>query len=321
MIDLTIGIPCFNEAATIGKVVEDFGAAFPEARLLVIDNASTDATAQVAREHGAEVIAEPLRGKGNAVQRLFREAGSDLLLMVDGDDTYPAEEAHKLLAKLREAGGDTVVGCRVSPDGAAFKNTHQRANRLLTALIRMVFGVTSDDLFSGYRLFTRRFYRNVPLIATGFEVEAELAMQTIDKRFVERNVNVTYRSRPANSLSKLQTVPDGTRVIWTLLMIIKDCKPLPFFSFVAAVFLMGCLLAGAFPIHDYLAYRYVYRIPLAILAVGLGLASGMSFCCGLLLETVVRHRKEEFFLRMRNLEHRVDASTGKDRKLAADYAD
>ena len=320
MIDLTIGIPCFNEAATIGKVVEDFGAAFPEARLLVIDNASTDATAQVAREHGAEVIAEPLRGKGNAVQRLFREAVSEYLLMVDGDDTYPAEEAHKLLAKLREAGGDTVVGCRVSPDGTAFNRTHQRANRLLTGLIRLVFGVTSGDLFSGYRLFTRRFYRNVPLIASGFEVEAELAMQTIDKRFVERNVDVAYRARPADSVSKLQTLPDGTRVVWTLLLIIKDCKPLPFFSFLGVVLLGGCLLAGAFPIHDYLAYRYVFHIPLAILAVGLGLMSGMSFCCGLLLETVVRHRKEEFFLRMRNLEAAREAA-GKGRKLSTDDAD
>ena len=147
MIDLTIGIPCYNEEATIGKVVEDFGRAFPEARLLVIDNSSTDSTAQVAREHGAEVIAEPLRGKGNAVQRLFRESVSDYLLMVDGDDTYPAEEAHKLLAKLREAGGDTVVGCRVSPSGAAFNSIHQWANRCLSWLIHVLFGSRAGICF------------------------------------------------------------------------------------------------------------------------------------------------------------------------------
>ena len=302
MIDLTIGIPCYNEAATIAKVVEDFGAAFPQARLLVIDNASTDATAQVAREHGAEVIAEPLKGKGNAVQRLFHEAVSEYLIIVDGDDTYPAEEAHKLLAKLREEGGDTVVGCRVSPDGTAFKSTHQWANHLLSRMIYALFGVACGDLFSGYRLFTRRFYRNVPLIATGFEVEAELAMQTIDKRFVQRNVDVAYRNRPADSHSKLQTLPDGTRVVWTLLLIIKDCKPLPFFTLLGAGLLALSLLAGAFPIHDYLAYRYVYRVPLAVLAVGLALMASLSLCCGMLLETVVRHRKEEFFLRLRNLE-------------------
>lgn len=125
-------------------------------------------------------------------------------------------------------------------------------------------------------------------------------MQTIDKRFVQRNVNVAYRNRPADSHSKLQTLPDGTRVVWTLLLIIKDCKPLPFFSFAAMVLLLCCLVAGAFPIHDYIAYHYVYRVPLAILAVGLGLMASLSLGCGMLLETVVRHRKEEFFLRLRN---------------------
>ena len=300
MTDLTIGIPCYNEALTIGKVVSDFRAEFPGARVLVIDNASTDATTPVARQHGAEVVLEVRKGKGNAVQRLFHETDSEFLLMVDGDDTYPAPEAHKLLALLREAGGDTVVGCRVSPDGTAFKSTHQWANQLLSRFIEQVFGFSCGDLFSGYRLFTRRFYRNVPLIATGFEVEAELVMQTIDKRFVQRNVDVAYRSRPADSFSKLQTLPDGTRVLWTLLTIIKDCKPLQFFSLLAAVLLGFCLLAGWFPIRDYAAYRYVYHVPLAILAVGLALLSALSFCCGMLLDTVVRHRKEEFFLRMRH---------------------
>ena len=300
MTDLTIGIPCYNEALTIGKVVADFRTVFPGARLLVIDNASTDATAQVARQHGADVVTEMLKGKGNAVQRLFHETDSEYLLMVDGDDTYPASEAHKLVALLEATGCDTVVGCRVSPDGTAFKSTHQWANQLLGRFIEWVFAFSCGDLFSGYRLFTRRFYRNVPLIATGFEVEAELVMQTIDKRFVQRNVDVAYRSRPADSFSKLQTLPDGTRVIWTLLTIIKDCKPLPFFSLLAGVFLLLCLLVGWFPIRDYAVYRYVYHVPLAILAVGLALLSALSFCCGMLLDTVVRHRKEEFFLRMRH---------------------
>ena len=300
MTELTIGIPCYNEALTIGKVVADFRTAFPGARLLVIDNASTDATAQVARQHGADVVTEMRKGKGNAVQRLFHETDSEYLLMVDGDDTYPASEAHKLVAVLKETGCDTVVGCRVSPDGTAFKSTHQWANQLLGRFIEQVFAFSCGDLFSGYRLFTRRFYRNVPLIATGFEVEAELVMQTIDKRFMQRNVDVHYRSRPADSFSKLQTLPDGTRVLWTLLTIIKDCKPLQFFSLLAGVLLLLCLLVGWFPIRDYIVYRYVYHVPLAILAVGLALLSALSFCCGMLLDTVVRHRKEEFFLRMRH---------------------
>lgn len=316
--DLTIGIPCYNEALTIGKVVEDFGAAFPKARLLVIDNASTDATAQIAREHGAEVLLEPRRGKGNAVQRLFHESSSEYLLMVDGDDTYPAEEAHKLFSTLREQGGDTVVGCRKSEEGGAFLQTHQWANALLSRLIHALFDFPCGDLFSGYRLFTRRFYRNVPLIATGFEVEAELVMQTVDKRFVQRNVDIAFRARPADSHSKLRTVPDGMRVVWTLLMIIKDCKPLPFFSLAGLALLGCCLLAGSAPIQDYIHYRYVYHLPLAVLAVGFALLSAMSFCCGLLLDTVVRHRKEEFFLRMRHHERETDRPLTRQNPVPAD---
>jgi glycosyltransferase involved in cell wall biosynthesis len=299
MIDLTIGIPCYNEAATIGKVAADFAAAFPGARILVIDNASTDGTGRIAQAAGADVVVEPRQGKGYAVQRLFQEANSAYLLMVDGDDTYPAEEGHKLVAAMREQPADTVVGCRVSPHGVAFKSAHQWANSALSGLIHVVFGFSCGDLFSGYRLFTRRFYRNVPLIASGFEVEAELVMQTIDKQFIQRNVAVEYRSRPPSSYSKLKTLPDGTRVVWTLLMIVKDCKPLPFFSLLSLGFLVLCLVAGYFPIRDYVSFRYVYKVPLAILAVGFGVLSSLTLCCGLLLDTIVRLRKEEFLLRMR----------------------
>ena len=298
-LDLTIGIPCYNEAATIGKVVADFAAAFPGARILIIDNASTDGTSRIALGCGADVAAEPRKGKGHAVQRLFQETTSDYLLMVDGDDTYPAEEGHKLVAAMRQQPADTVVGCRTSPGGEAFKSAHQWANALLSRLIHLLFGFSCGDLFSGYRLFTRRFYRNVPLIASGFEVEAELVMQTIDKGFIQHNVEVLYRSRPPASHSKLKTLPDGTRVIWTLLMIVKDCKPLPFFCLLGLGFSTLCIVAGYFPIYDYIAFHYVYKVPLAILAVGLGLLSSLSLCCGLLLDTIVRHRKEEFLLRMR----------------------
>jgi glycosyltransferase involved in cell wall biosynthesis len=299
MIELTIGIPCYNEAATIGKVVADFAAVFPGARVLIIDNASTDGTGRIAHAGGADVIVEPRQGKGYAVQRLFQETNSPYLLMVDGDDTYPAEEGRKLLAAMREQPADTVVGCRISPHGVAFKSAHRWANAFLSRLIYALFGFWCGDLFSGYRLFTRRFYRNVPLIASGFEIEAELVMQTIDKQFIQRNVDVQYRSRPPASHSKLKTLPDGTRVIWTLLMIVKDCKPLPFFCLLTLGFFALCLLAGYFPIRDYVAYHYVFRVPLAILAMGFGVLASLSLCCGLVLDTIVRLRKEEFLLRMR----------------------
>jgi glycosyltransferase involved in cell wall biosynthesis len=298
---LTIGIPCLNEALTVGKVVDDFRHEFPSARILVIDNRSTDDTAKIARAHGSEVIYEPRRGKGYAVQTLFRAADSDYLLMVDGDDTYPAEEGKKLLAAIMERGGDTVVGRRVSDDQNAFKTTHTWANNALAGLIETIFRTSVGDLFSGYRLFSRHFYRNVPLLATGFEIETEIAVQTIDKGFVQHDVAVAFRARPEGSFSKLSTIKDGLRVFVTMVKVSKDFKPLLFFSSVAGVFFLGCLLAGVFPILDYFRYQYVYRVPLAILATGLAVLAALSLTCGVILDTLVRYEREQFLVRMRNL--------------------
>ena len=297
---LTIGIPCYNESVAIGKVVSDFRRAFPEARILVIDNASTDNTAEVARAAGAEVVAETRKGKGYAVQRLFRETHSDLLIMVDGDDTYPAEEAPKLLETLEKHGGDTVVGARRSDQAAAFKSSHTKANELLSWSIAQVFRTPVGDLFSGYRLFTKTFYRNIPLLSTGFEVETELATQTIDKGFVQRDVEIQFRSRPEGSFSKLNTFRDGFRVLRTIVLVVKDFRPLLFFSSVSAFLLLLSVLAGSLPVLDYLRFEYVHHLPLAILATGLGILAALSLVCGLVLDTIVRYEKEQFFLRMRN---------------------
>jgi glycosyltransferase involved in cell wall biosynthesis len=297
---LTIGIPCYNESVAIAKVVTDFRNAFPEARILVIDNASTDNTAEIARAAGAEVVPETRKGKGYAVQRLFRETHSDLLIMVDGDDTYPAEEAFKLLDTLEKHGGDTVVGTRRSDQAAAFKSSHTKANELLSWSIAQVFRTPVGDLFSGYRLFTKAFYRNIPLLSTGFEVETELATQTIDKGFVQRDVEIQFRSRPEGSFSKLNTFRDGFRVLRTIVLVVKDFRPLLFFSSVSAVLLFLALFAGSVPVLDYLRFNYVHHLPLAVLATGLAILSALSLVCGLVLDTIVRYEKEQFFLRMRN---------------------
>lgn len=299
---LTIGIPCYNEELTVGKVVDDFRATFPAARILVIDNASNDRTSAIAREHGADVVLESRKGKGNAVQRLFRETDSDYLIMVDGDDTYPAEEALKLVATVEAQGGDTVVGRRVSDNQAAFKAVHTWANDMLAKLIETVFRTSCGDLFSGYRLFTRAFYRNVPVLATGFEIETELAIQTIDKGFVQRDVDIAFRSRPEGSFSKLHTFRDGFRVLRVMVKVSKDFRPLSFFSCVGAVFLLTSAAVGIFPIMDYVQFRYVYHVPLAILAMGIGVLAALSVTCGLVLDTLVRYEREEFFLRMRNFD-------------------
>jgi len=297
---LTIGIPCYNESMTVGKVITDFRAVFPEARILVIDNASTDNTPDIARAHGAEVVSEPRKGKGYAVQRLFSLTESDYLIMVDGDDTYPAEEALKLIDTIDRLGGDTVVGRRTSSEQAAFKTTHTWANLALAGLIETIFSARCGDLFSGYRLFTRAFYRNIPMLAKGFEVETELAIQTIDKGFVQRDVDISFRSRPEGSFSKLNTVTDGLRVVRVIINVVKDFKPLLFFSQIALAFFLFSLVAGAFPIMDYLRIRYVTHVPLAILATGLDLLAALSLVCGFILDTIVRYDREQFFLRMRD---------------------
>jgi len=297
---LTIGIPCYNESITIGKVIDDFRAVFPSARILVIDNASTDNTSEIARAHGAEVVSEPRKGKGYAVQRLFNLAETDYLIMVDGDDTYPAEEALKLIATVEREGGDTVVGRRTSNQEAAFKSAHTWANRALALVIETVFSSHCGDLFSGYRLFTRPFYRNIPMLSKGFEVETELAIQTIDKGFVQRDVDISFRSRPEGSFSKLNTFTDGFRVIRVIIAVVKDFKPMLFFSQIALLFFLGSLVAGAFPILDYIRIRYVIHVPLAILATGLDLMAALSLVCGFILDTIVRYDREQFYLRMRD---------------------
>jgi glycosyltransferase involved in cell wall biosynthesis len=297
---LTIGIPCYNESITVGKVITDFRGVFPAARILVIDNASTDDTSEIARAHGAEVVSEPRKGKGYAVQRLFSMTETDYLIMVDGDDTYPAEEALKLIATIERDGGDTVVGHRKSSQEAAFKTTHTWANVALARLIETIFSARCGDLFSGYRLFTRAFYRNIPMLSKGFEVETELAIQTIDKGFVQRDVDISFRSRPEGSFSKLNTFTDGFRVIRVIITVVKDFKPMLFFTQIALIFFICSILAGAFPIMDYIRIRYVIHVPLAILATGLDLMSALALVCGFILDTIVRYDREQFFLRMRD---------------------
>jgi hypothetical protein len=193
-----------------------------------------------------------------------------------------------------------VVGRRTSDEQSAFKPSHTWANLALARLIETIFSARCGDLFSGYRLFTRAFYRNVPMLAKGFEVETELAIQTIDKGFVQRHVDIAFRSRPEGSFSKLNTVTDGLRVIKVIVNVVKDFKPMLFFSQIALIFFILSIVAGAFPILDYVRIRYVMHVPLAILATGLDLLAALALVCGFILDTIVRYDREQFFLRMRD---------------------
>ncbi|MES1211259.1 MAG: glycosyltransferase family 2 protein, partial [Acidobacteriota bacterium] len=233
---MVVVIPCHNEEATVGKVVRDFRAALPLAQILVVDNRSTDRTAELAREAGAKVIFEPRPGKGFALISGFRAArDADFFVMVDGDDTYPAEDVGKLLELAETA--DMVIGTRLSDAGeGAFRAGHSFGNWLFIVMVRALFGIRTQDLFSGYRVLSRRFLAVAPLISRGFEVEAELSLQAAAQGFRSAETPIRYRARPAGSQSKLQTYRDGTRIFVAILTFFRDYRPLTFFGLLSLFF-------------------------------------------------------------------------------------
>jgi glycosyltransferase involved in cell wall biosynthesis len=290
---VVVVIPCHNEAASVAKVVGDFRATLPSSEVLVVDNASTDATAELARAAGARVIAEPRAGKGFALLAGFRAArDADYFVMVDGDDTYPAEEVHQLLAAAA-AGADMVIGTRLAaPEEGAFRAGHSLGNRLFIVLVRGLFGVRTRDLFSGYRVLTRRFLATAPLVARGFEVEAELSLQAAAQAFTTAEVPIRYRARPASSPSKLQTYRDGTRILLAILTFFRDYRPLTFFGTLAAALLVLSLAGGAVVVSEFLRTGLVPRLPLAVLSAALFILAALSFTCGVLLSSINRRAAE-----------------------------
>ena len=292
---VAVVVPCHNEELTVGKVVADFRAALPDALVLVVDNASRDRTAEIALEAGAEVIREPRPGKGFALLTGFRrarEAGADYLIMVDGDDTYPADDAPKLLTAA-EAGAEMVIGTRLQEfEEGAFRAGHSFGNWLFIFLVRLLFGVRTRDLFSGYRVITRRFLEATPLIAQGFEVEAELSLQASVQRFPVAEVPVRYRARPKENPSKLHTYRDGYRILLAILTFFRDYKPMTCFGLLALFFLVLSLAGGGVVIAEFVTTGLVPRLPLAVLSAALFLLAALSFACGVLLSTINRRSAE-----------------------------
>lgn len=290
---VAVVIPCHNEERAIVKVVNDFRAALPDARIVVVDNASSDRTAELARAAGAQVISESRRGKGYALLRGFAEVrSSDFVVMVDGDDTYPAEDAGVLLERVR-AGADMAIGTRlqVFAEGA-YPAGHNWGNRLFIFLVRALFGARTTDLFSGYRCLSKRFLDLSPLIAQGFEIETELSLQALTANFVVAEVPVHYRQRARGTSSKLRTVRDGYRILLALLAFFRDYRPLTFFGVVAAFFFVCSAAAGAVVVADFLRTGTVLRIPTAILSVGLLLLSAVSAIGGIILSSISRRASE-----------------------------
>ena len=290
---VAILIPCYNEAATIGGVVRDFHGLLPMARICICDNNSTDNTAEEARKSGATVLHEWFHGKGHAVRRLFSEVEADVYVLVDGDATYEYASAPKMIETLVNGKLDMVVGTRqAEQDAIAFPRGHVFGNRLLSWFMRLLFGARFTDVLSGYRVFSRRFVKSFPALATGFETETELSIHALSLRMPVAEIPTPYKARPENSSSKLHTWRDGLRIFTTMVSLFKGERPLIFFS-IGFTLLAGLSLVLGYPVvMEFLKTGQVPRFPTAILATGIMLLAFLSLTCGFILETVTRGRRE-----------------------------
>jgi glycosyltransferase involved in cell wall biosynthesis len=294
-------IPCYNEELTIDKVINDFRTVFPSADIYVFDNDSSDRTAEIAREHGAEVIREKRRGKGYVVRSMFQKVSADVYIMVDGDDTYPAEQASIMLEMIEHDEADMVVGSRLQTYAdQAFRPLHVLGNNLVRRLVNRIFATNLTDIMSGLRVMNRDLVHGIVIQSTGFEVETEMTIQSLNRGFVIKEHSVPYRERPAGSFSKLNTFQDGLRVLKTILVISRDYRPLAFFSLISLLFLLAGLASGSVVVHEFVTTRFITHVPLAILSVGLTISSLVMFAIGLILDSIKNRFAEiQSFIRTR----------------------
>lgn len=296
---IAVLIPCYNEAITIAKVIEDFKQALPQAEIYVYNNNSQDKTAEIARAHGAIVRDENRQGKGNVVRQMIRDIDADYYLMVDGDDTYPAEAAASLLAPLAENRADMTVGDRLSNGAYAKENGrafHGLGNNLVRWLIKIIYGFEFNDVMTGYRGFNRVFAKTMPVLSPSFEIETELSIHAIDKGWRIVEVPIDYRDRPEGSVSKLSTFSDGWKVLMTIGSLFKDYRPLVLFTILSLIFCVLGLIVGIPVIVEFAKTGLVPRLPSALLAVALVFIGILCFSCGLILDTVVKGYRKEYEL-------------------------
>jgi glycosyltransferase involved in cell wall biosynthesis len=289
---IAVLVPCFNEEAAISKVVADFRAALPTATVYVYDNNSTDKTSEVARAAGATVRREYERGKGNVVRRMFQDIEADVYVMVDGDDTYEAAVAQKLVDRLFDEHLDMVVGKRIETHDAAYRAGHRLGNRVLTGLVSGLFKAQIDDMLSGYRVFSRRFVKSFPSFSREFEIETELTVHAMQMRMAVTSVDTNYKERPPGSTSKLRTFRDGWRILMTITNLVRNERPLLFFALVALLLTAAAFVLGIPVILDYAHTGLVPRFPTAILASALVVIAVISLATGLILDVVAHVRRE-----------------------------
>jgi glycosyltransferase involved in cell wall biosynthesis len=286
-------IPCYNEELAVGAVVRDFRSALPAATVYVFDNNSTDRTREVARSAGAVVRRELRQGKGHVVRRMFADVDADVYVLVDGDATYDADSAPRLVEALLENGLDMVVGSRVSEDpGEAWRRGHQLGNVLLTRTVAWLFGEGFGDMLSGYRVFSRRFVKSFPALTRGFEIETELTVHALQLAMPVLEIDTPYHARPEGSESKLSTYRDGARILSKIIQLFKNERPMAFFGAIAAL-LAAVAIGLAWPVlMTFVETGLVPRLPTALLATGIMVLASLSVTCGVILDTVTHGRLE-----------------------------
>ena len=293
-------IPCYNESKTIEKVVSDFKRVLPHAVIYVYDNNSSDGTAQIAERAGAIVRRERMQGKGNVIRRMFREIDADCYIMVDGDDTYPAEFAFTMAEYVLNDGVDMVIGDRLSSTYFTENKRpfHNFGNRIVRFLINFLFNSNIQDIMTGYRAFSKQFVKSFPVLSTGFEIETEMTIHALDKNFYIKEIPVTYRDRPSGSESKLNTFRDGARVLKMISKLYREYRPLSFFFTLGGIFILTALILFLPVFIEYRLTGLVPRFPTLIVSCVLGLAGILLGICGIILDVVVKKHRQiyELFL-------------------------
>ena len=295
---IAVLIPCYNEAKTVEKVVKDYKKALPEADIYVYDNNSTDGTDKIAKKAGAIVKYEYRQGKGNVIRSMFKDIEADCYLMIDGDDTYPAENAREMCDLVLEGKADMVIGDRLSSTYFTENKRpfHNLGNRLVRGLINKLFKSNVRDIMTGYRAFSYEFVKTFPVLSKGFEIETEMTIHALDKNFLLKELPVNYRDRPVGSVSKLNTYRDGFRVLKTIGRLFKEYKPAIFFSIIGLIFLIIAVVFAVPVFAEYFETGLVPRYPTLIFSGFMLIVSILMFVCGVLLEVVVKKHRQLFEL-------------------------
>jgi glycosyltransferase involved in cell wall biosynthesis len=294
-------IPCYNEEVTIGKVIDDFKRELPSADIYVYDNNSKDRTSEIALEHGAIVKKEFKQGKGNVVRSMFQEIDADCYVMVDGDDTYPAEFVHQLIEPIRNREANMVIGDRLSNGTYLEENKrafHNFGNNLVRSLINGLYKSNIKDIMTGYRAYDKLFVKSIPVMSPGFEIETEMSLHALDKRFRLKEIAIDYRDRPEGSESKLNTFSDGFKVLRMIFTLFKEYKPLQFFSIWTVLFIVAGLAVGAPVLYEFFDTGFITKVPSSILATGLMVLGVLSFVCGLILDTIASLNRKQYELEL-----------------------